>query len=45
MLRLRYDDVQVVGDGRMLLATPVHPAFLALPYLARAERLVPLDQV
>ena len=29
----------------MLLATPVHPAFLALPYLARAERLVPLDQV
>ena len=28
-----------------MLATPVHTVLLALPYLAKAERLVPLDQM
>ena len=32
-----------MADGRIFLATTVHPVFLALPYLAGAERLVPLD--
>jgi len=36
---------QVVADGRLLLATPVSPLLLVLPYLVAAERLVPLDQL
>ena len=36
---------QVVADGRLLLATPVSPLLLALPYLVAADRLVPFDQL
>jgi len=36
---------KVVSDGRIFLTTPVNPVFLALPYLAKAEKLVPLDQM
>jgi len=36
---------KVVSDGRIFLTTPVNPVFLALPYLAKAARLVPLDQM
>ncbi len=36
---------KLVADGRLVLATPVHPVLLAMPYLAKAERLVPLDQM
>lgn len=36
---------KVVSDGRIFLATPVNPVFLALPYLAKAKKLVPLDQM
>jgi len=36
---------KVVGDGRMMVATPVNPLYLALPYLIGSERLVPLDQM
>ena len=36
---------KLVSDGRLFLASPVHPVFLLLPYLAKAERLVPLDQL
>ena len=36
---------KVVGDGRMLLSTPVNPLFLLLPYIRKPEKLVPLDQM
>ena len=36
---------KVVGDGRMMVATPVNPLYVALHYLIGAERLVPLDQM
>jgi len=36
---------KLVSDGRLFLATPVNPVFLVLPYLAKATRLVPLDQM
>jgi len=36
---------RLVADGRIFLATPVHPVLLVLPYLYQAERLVPLDQL
>jgi len=36
---------KVVSDGRIFLATPVNPVFLALPYLIKAPKLVPLDQM
>jgi len=36
---------KVVSDGRIFLVTPVNPVFLVLPYLTKAERLVPLDQM
>ena len=36
---------KVVADGRMLVATPVHPLYLLLPYIRKAEKLVPLDQM
>ena len=36
---------KVVGDGRMLLGTPVNPLFLLLPYMRKSEKLVPLDQM
>jgi len=36
---------KLVADGRIFLATPVHPLLLVLPYLYQAERLVPLDQL
>jgi len=36
---------RLVADGRVFLATPVHPVLLVLPYLYEAERLVPLDQL
>jgi len=36
---------RLVADGRIFLATPVHPVLLVLPYLCQAERLVPLDQL
>jgi len=36
---------RILQDGKLLLATPVNPVFLVLPYLAKAERLVPLDQM
>ncbi len=36
---------KVVKDGRMMIATPVNPLYLALPYLSGSERLVPLDQM
>jgi len=36
---------RLVADGRIFLATPVHPLLLVLPYLYQAERLVPLDQL
>merc|ERR1719361_966826 len=36
---------KLVADGRIFLATPVHPVLLVLPYLYQAERLVPLDQL
>jgi len=36
---------KLVADGRIFLATPVHPVLLLLPYLYQAERLVPLDQL
>ena len=36
---------KVVRDGRMMVATPVNPLYLALPYLSGSERLVPLDQM
>jgi len=36
---------KVVSDGRIFMSTPVNPVFLALPYLAKAEKLVPLDQM
>jgi len=36
---------KVVSDGRLFLATPVNPVFLLLPYLVKATRLVPLDQM
>ena len=36
---------KVVSDGRMILVTPVNPVFLILPYIIKAERLVPLDQM
>jgi len=36
---------KVVSDGRIFLTTPVNPVFLALPYLVKAEKLVPLDQM
>jgi len=36
---------RLVADGRVFLATPIHPVFLVLPYLCEAERLVPLDQL
>jgi len=36
---------KVVSDGRVFLATPVNPVFLALPYLIKAPKLVPLDQM
>lgn len=36
---------KVVRDGRMMVATPVNPLYLALHYLSGSERLVPLDQM
>ena len=36
---------KVVGDGRMLLSTPVNPLYLLLPYMRKSEKLVPLDQM
>ena len=36
---------KVVGDGRMLLSTPVNPLFLLLPFMIKSEKLVPLDQM
>jgi len=36
---------KVVSDGRMLVATPVNPLYLLLPYLSKSEKLVPLDQM
>jgi len=36
---------RLMADGRIFLATPVHPVLLVLPYLYQAERLVPLDQL
>ena len=36
---------KVVSDGRIMLVTPVNPLFLLLPYIIKAERLVPLDQM
>ena len=36
---------KVLSDGRLMVATPVNPLYLALPYIKGAERLVPLDQM
>jgi len=36
---------KVVADGRIFLTTPVNPVFLALPYLVKSAKLVPLDQM
>jgi len=36
---------KISSDGRILLATKVDPRFLLLPYLAKAERLVPLPEM
>ena len=36
---------RVASDGRLYLVTRMDPLFLVLPYLARAERLVPLSQM
>jgi len=36
---------RVVADGKMYLVTPVNPVFLLLPYMLKAEKLVPLDQM
>lgn len=36
---------RVVSDGRLVISTPVDPTFLILPYLASAEKLVPLDHL
>jgi len=36
---------RMLADGRLVLATPCSPIFLVIPYLAKAERLVPLDQM
>ena len=36
---------KIVSDGRMMMATQVNPIFLTLPYIMKAERLVPLDQM
>ena len=36
---------KVVQDGKLMLVTPINPVFLAIPYMIKAERLVPLDQM
>ena len=36
---------KVLSDGRLMVATPVNPLYLALPYIKGADRLVPLDQM
>jgi len=36
---------RVIPDGSLQLSTPISPLLLALPYLAKASKLVPLDQV
>jgi len=36
---------RVVADGKMYFATPINPVFLLLPYIIKAEKLVPLDQM
>ena len=36
---------KLVSDGRMLVSTPVNPLFILLPYIRKAEKLVPLDQM
>merc|ERR1719452_284652 len=36
---------KIVSDGRMIILTPVNPIFLIIPYLSKAERLEPLDQM
>jgi len=36
---------KVVSDGRIFLSTPINPVFLALPYISRSQKLVPLDQM
>jgi len=36
---------KISSDGRILLATKLDPRFLLLPYLAKAERLVPLPEM
>jgi len=36
---------KVVSDGRLLLTTVMNPLFLVIPYLVKASKLVPLDQM
>jgi len=36
---------RVIPDGGIYLSSPVSPLLLALPYMAKADKLVPLDQV
>jgi len=36
---------KVVADGRMLVVTPVNPLYLLLPFIRKAEKLIPLDQM
>ncbi|XP_011311636.1 ribonuclease H2 subunit B isoform X1 [Fopius arisanus] len=37
-------DENVKSDGKMHLSTPIDPIFLVLPYLRKAQQVLPLDQ-